>query len=140
MRPNPNQPRTQFSQEGLEELSASIQEHGILQPLSVRRVEGGYELVSGERRLRAAKLAGLREVPCIAVDVDDTASSLLALVENLQRRDLDFLEEAFALDKLIRTYHLLPGGGGPAHWEVPIGSSQQAAALEASSGSAVPAP
>ena len=106
LRPNPNQPRTQFSQEGLEELSASIQEHGILQPLSVRRVEGGYELVSGERRLRAAKLAGLREVPCIAVDVDDTASSLLALVENLQRRDLDFLEEAFALDKLIRTYHL----------------------------------
>ena len=63
-------------------------------------------MVSGERRLRAAKLAGLREVPCIAVDVDDTASSLLALVENLQRRDLDFLEEAFALDKLIRTYHL----------------------------------
>ena len=104
--PNPNQPRTQFSQEGLNELADSIREHGILQPLSVRRLPGGYELVSGERRLRAAKLAGLREVPCIAVDVDDQASSLLALVENLQRRDLDFLEEAVALDKLIRTYHL----------------------------------
>lgn len=106
LRPNPNQPRTQFSSESLEELAHSIEEHGILQPLSVRRSSSGYELVSGERRLRAAKLAGLKEVPCISVLVDDTASSLLALVENLQRRDLDFLEEALALDKLIRTYHL----------------------------------
>lgn len=104
--PNPNQPRTRFSEEGLLELSDSIREHGILQPLSVRKLDGGYELVSGERRLRAAKLAGLREVPCIVVDVDEESSSLLALVENLQRRDLDFLEEALALDKLIRTYHL----------------------------------
>lgn len=106
LRPNPNQPRTQFAPEGLEELALSIAEHGILQPLSVRRGAAGYELVSGERRLRAAKLAGLKEVPCIAVDVDETASSLLALVENLQRRDLDFLEEAVALSKLITTYHL----------------------------------
>ena len=106
LRPNPNQPRTLFSQEGLAELADSIREHGILQPLSVRKVSGSYELVSGERRLRAAKLAGLTEVPCILVDVDTEASSLLALVENLQRRDLDFLEEALALDKLIRTYHL----------------------------------
>lgn len=107
VRPNPNQPRTQFSEDGLTELADSIREHGILQPLSVRRLPGGgYELVSGERRLRAAKLVGLREVPCIAVDVDAESSSLLALVENLQRRDLDFLEEALALDKLIRTYHL----------------------------------
>ena len=106
LRPNPNQPRTQFDPGGLEELAQSIREHGILQPLSVRRREEGWELVSGERRLRAARLAGLWEVPCIAVDVDDRASSLLALVENLQRRDLDYLEEAQALDKLIRTYHL----------------------------------
>ena len=106
LRPNPAQPRRQFAQEGLEELAASIREHGILQPLSVRRREEGWELVSGERRLRAARLAGLWEVPCIAVDVDDRASSLLALVENIQRRDLDYLEEAQALDKLIRTYHL----------------------------------
>lgn len=106
LRPNPNQPRTQFAPDGLKELALSIAEHGILQPLSVRRGSAGFELISGERRLRAAKLVGLQEVPCIAVDVDETASSLLALVENLQRRDLDFLEEAVALEKLITTYHL----------------------------------
>lgn len=104
--PNPNQPRRQFSPDGLAELSASIREHGILQPLSVRRVPDGYELVSGERRLRAAKLAGLREVPCILLAVDGENSSLLALVENLQRRDLDFFEEAAALSRLIQTYGL----------------------------------
>ena len=104
--PNPNQPRKSFSREGLEELAASIKEHGVLQPLSVRRAAGGYELISGERRLRAARMAGLREVPCIVVGVDSEGSSLLALVENLQRRDLDFVEEAAALAKLIQTYHL----------------------------------
>ena len=105
--PNPGQPRRNFSPEGLAELSASIREHGILQPLSVRRGEqGGYELVSGERRLRAARQAGLEEVPCILVAVDSEGSSLLALVENLQRRDLDFVEEAAALAKLIQTYGL----------------------------------
>ena len=105
--PNPDQPRRRFSREGLEELAASIREHGVLQPLSVRRAPGGgYELIAGERRLRAARMAGLTEVPCISVAVDSRGSSLLALVENLQRRDLDFLEEASALDKLIRTYHL----------------------------------
>lgn len=106
LRPNPGQPRTLFSADGLEELAASILEHGILQPLSVRRSSVGYELVSGERRLRAARLAGLEQVPCIVVDVDGEASSLLALVENLQRRDLDFVEEAVALDRLICLYHL----------------------------------
>lgn len=104
--PNPDQPRRDFSQEGLEELSASIREHGILQPLSVRRVSGSYELISGERRLRAAKLADLKEVPCIVVTVDSEESSLLALVENLHRRDLDFVEEAAALARLIQTYGL----------------------------------
>lgn len=104
--PNPNQPRKFFSQDGLEELAASIKVHGVLQPLSVRRKEGGYELISGERRLRASRLAGLAEVPCILVNVSDEGSSLLALVENLQRRDLDFVEEAAALAKLIRTYSL----------------------------------
>ena len=104
--PNPDQPRQTFSQEGLEELADSIRVHGILQPLSVRRKEGGYELISGERRRRAARLAGQSEVPCILVSVSDETSSLLALVENLQRRDLDFVEEAAALAKLIRTYHL----------------------------------
>lgn len=104
--PNPSQPRKFFSREGLEELALSIREHGVLQPLSVRKTQCGYELVSGERRLRAARLAGLGEVPCILVNVDGEKSSLLALVENLQRRDLDFVEEAAALARLIRTYGL----------------------------------
>ena len=104
--PNPGQPRRHFSRAGLEELAASIGEHGVLQPLSVRRVPGGYELISGERRLRASRMAGLEEVPCILVSVDGQESSLLALVENLQRRDLDFVEEALALSRLIQTYRL----------------------------------
>lgn len=105
--PNPNQPRTVFSVKGLEELSVSIQEHGILQPLTVRRLEDrSYELVSGERRLRAARMANLDTVPCILLRVDDMESSLLALIENLQRRDLDFVDEALALEQLISTYHL----------------------------------
>lgn len=105
--PNPHQPRTHFSSEGLAELAASIAEHGVLQPLSVRKLGGGqYELISGERRLRASRLAGLDTVPCILVSADDLESSLLALIENLQRRDLDFVEEASALQKLISTYHL----------------------------------
>lgn len=105
--PNPNQPRKKFNQEGLTELADSIREHGVLQPLSVRRLPANrYELISGERRLRAAKIAGLENVPCILVNADDLESSLLALIENLQRRDLDFVEEATALQKLISTYHL----------------------------------
>lgn len=104
--PNPSQPRRFFETEGLGELADSIKEHGILQPLSVRRGSGGYELISGERRLRAAKLAGLTEVPCILITADHESSSLLALVENLQRKDLDFIEEATALSRLISNYHL----------------------------------
>ncbi len=72
----------------------------------MRRRADGWELVAGERRLRAAKLAGLEEVPCISLQIDDQRSSLLALVENLQRKDLDFWEEALALDRLISVYHL----------------------------------
>ena len=99
--PNPSQPRTTFVRDGLEELADSIAEHGILQPLSVRQCNGRYQLISGERRLRAARMVGLTSVPCILVDVTDTESALLALVENLQRRDLDFMEEALALRRLI---------------------------------------
>ena len=99
--PNPAQPRKRFSREGLEELAASIAQHGILQPLSVRRTAEGYELISGERRLRAAHMAGLTEVPCIVVSADAAESSLLALIENVQRRDLDFLEEAQAIQALL---------------------------------------
>lgn len=104
--PNPNQPRRHFSPEGLQELADSISQHGILQPLTVRPMGHEWELIAGERRLRAARLAGLTHVPCIVAEVDNQSSSLLALVENLQRRDLDFLEEALALSKLIETYGL----------------------------------
>lgn len=105
--PNPHQPRTRFSPEGLAELSSSIAQHGVLQPLSVRKLTGGrYELISGERRLRASRMAGLDTVPCILVSASGLESSLLALIENLQRRDLDFVEEAIALQKLISNYHL----------------------------------
>lgn len=99
--PNPNQPRRDFDPAALEELAGSIAVHGILQPLSVRRAEGGYELIAGERRLRAAKLAGLKEVPCLLLSADPQESSLLALIENVQRRDLDFWEEALALQALL---------------------------------------
>lgn len=104
--PNPNQPRRTFDQTSLEELAASIQELGLLQPLTVRRREGRWELVAGERRLRAARIAGLETVPCLSVQTDSQSSSLLALVENLQRRDLDFWEEALALRRLIDTFHV----------------------------------
>ncbi len=106
IRPNPHQPRRIFDPTALEELADSIRSLGILQPLSVRHTTDGWELVAGERRLRAAALAGLDRVPCLPIRVDGQHSSLLALVENLQRRDLDFLEEALALDRLIRTYCL----------------------------------
>ena len=96
IRPNPAQPRKVFEQTGLQELAASILQHGILQPLSVRRVGTSYELIAGERRLRAAKIAGLEEVPCLLMSMDEGQSGIAALVENLQRRDLDFIEEAEA--------------------------------------------
>lgn len=104
--PNPNQPRKRFDTAGLQELSDSIRELGILQPLTVRRTSEGWILVAGERRLRAAEMAGLTEVPCIQIQSDNQNASLLALVENLQRRDLDFVEEAQALSHLISTFHL----------------------------------
>ncbi|MGI5936469.1 MAG: ParB/RepB/Spo0J family partition protein [Oscillospiraceae bacterium] len=102
--PNPAQPRRNFQMEGISELADSIRQYGIINPLSVRLRGGRYELIAGERRLRAAKLAGLREVPCIIMDVNMEESSLLALVENLQRRDLDFIEEAEGISRLIRIY------------------------------------
>ena len=102
--PNPVQPRRFFDDSALEELSRSIRSYGILNPLTVRCCGRKYELVAGERRLRAAKLAGLREVPCILLDVNMEDAGLLALVENLQRRDLDFIEEAMGLSRLIRMF------------------------------------
>ena len=95
-----------FEPEALRELAESIGRYGILQPLTVRRGEDGYELIAGERRLRAAKLAGLREVPCLAVRSDEEESALLSLIENLQRQDLHYMEEAAAIAKLIAVYGL----------------------------------
>lgn len=102
IRPNPRQPRRLFDEAGLRELAASVRCHGILQPLVVRRRVDGWELVAGERRLRAARLAGLETVPCIEAEVDERESALLALVENLQRRDLHYFEEAAAIADYLR--------------------------------------
>ena len=99
--PNPAQPRKIFSQQSLEELADSIRVHGILQPLSVRRVGTSYELIAGERRLRAAQIAGLTEIPCILMCMDERESGLAALLENLQRQDLDFIEEAQGISWLM---------------------------------------
>ena len=104
LQPNPVQPRTVFDEDALAELAESIRSYGILHPLTVRRRAGRYELVAGERRLRAAKLAGLREVPCVLMDVNMEDAGLIALIENLQRRDLDFLEEANGIRQLIRMF------------------------------------
>ena len=106
LEPNPVQPRKIFEDESLRELSASISEFGILNPLTVRLRNGSYELVAGERRLRAAKMAGLEDVPCILLDVGLEEASLIALIENLQRRDLDFIEEANGISQLIRMFGL----------------------------------
>jgi len=106
IRPNPAQPRKIFRQETLEELAESIRRHGILQPLSVRRVGTGYELIAGERRLRAGQLAGLTEIPCIVMTMDDKESGMAALVENLQRQDLDFIEEARGISYLMDRFSM----------------------------------
>ena len=104
IRPNPSQPRRVFREEPLAELADSIRQHGILQPLSVRRVGGVYELIAGERRLRAAQMAGLTEIPCIVMSMDDRESSMAAMVENLQRQDLDFVEEARGISRLMEQW------------------------------------
>lgn len=104
---NPNQPRKYFDPEAIAQLAESIRQYGVLNPLTVRRVPGGgYELVAGERRLRAARVAGLTDVPCLVIAADNEDSSAIALVENLQRRDLDFFEEAEGFRRLIDQYGL----------------------------------
>ena len=106
IRPNPNQPRKIFRPEALDELTESIRQHGILQPLSVRRAENGYELIAGERRLRAAQQAGITDIPCILMRMDDRESGMTAMVENLQRQDLDFIEEAMGIAHLLRDWDM----------------------------------
>lgn len=102
IRPNPRQPRRIFEEGPLRELAASIRRYGVVQPLVVRRRPDGWELVAGERRLRAARLAGLTAVPCVEAEVDERESALLALVENLQRQDLHYFEEAAAIADYLR--------------------------------------
>ena len=106
IRPNPSQPRKFFPEDALEELTASIRLHGILQPLSVRRVGAFYELIAGERRLRAAIAAGLSEIPCIVMNMTDRESGMTALVENLQRQDLSYLEQAQGISFLMDSFSL----------------------------------
>lgn len=106
VRPNPNQPRRHFDSQELTSLAKSITQDGIIQPLTVRRVDKYFELISGERRLRAGKIAGLRSVPCIIVDISDKRSAVLALIENIQRADLSFFEEAEAIALLIQEFNL----------------------------------
>ena len=101
IRPNPAQPRKVFKSDALDELADSIRQHGILQPLSVRRTGNVYELIAGERRLRAAQLAGVTDIPCIILRMDDKESGIAALIENLQRQDLDFIEEALGIRRLL---------------------------------------
>lgn len=107
IRPNQSQPRKTFKDEELNSLASSIEENGILQPLTVRRLNlQEYELVAGERRLRAAVIAGLKRVPCIVIKCTDRESAIFALLENLQRSDLGMFEEARGISRLIRKYNL----------------------------------
>ena len=105
--PNPNQPRRRFDYDELEGLAQSIRANGILQPLLVRNIENGrYELIAGERRLRAARLVGLTKVPCIVNEISESDSAVFAVIENLQRQNLDYFEEAEALALLINDYRM----------------------------------
>ncbi len=105
--PNPDQPRRRFSMDELEGLAQSIHENGMLQPVSVRtREAGGYELIAGERRLRAAKMIGMSSIPCIVIRARSEQSAVFALIENLQREDLNFFEEARAIESLMDHYGL----------------------------------
>lgn len=102
IRPNPNQPRKNFDTAGLEELSASIAQNGVLQPISVRKTMNCYEIVAGERRYRASVMAGLTKIPAIVMEADEKKSALFALLENLQREDLSFFEIAQGYQRLLR--------------------------------------
>ena len=103
--PNSNQPRKRFDYDELENLAQSIRENGILQPITVRKREDKkYELVSGERRLRAARLVGMVKIPSIVINIDDKNSAMFSIIENLQRQSLNFFEEAEAIEKLVGEY------------------------------------
>lgn len=103
--PNPNQPRKRFDFDELEGLAQSIRQNGVIQPIAVRiNSNGEYELISGERRLRASRLVGMKRIPCLIMEANDEKSALFSLLENVQRSNLDFFEEAQAIEKLIVDY------------------------------------
>lgn len=104
IKPNENQPRKTFDPEKIEDLANSIKEHGVIQPLVVRKVETGYEIVAGERRWRAARQAGLKEIPCIVRELSDEQNMLFAIIENMQREDLNPIEEAEGLERMITNF------------------------------------
>ena len=104
IKPNENQPRKTFDLEKIEDLANSIKEHGVIQPLVVRKVENGYEIVAGERRWRAAREAGLTEVPCVVRELTDEQNMLFAIIENMQREDLNPIEEAEGLQRMITNF------------------------------------
>lgn len=106
IKPNRNQPRKLFDAERLQELADSIQEHGVIQPLIVRSVDNGFELVAGERRWRAARLAGLKSVPCLLRELSEEENALIAIIENMQREDLNPIEEADGLNRMIEAFGL----------------------------------
>ena len=104
--PNPSQPRRYFTDEAIYRLADSIRNHGLIQPLTVRKTENGYELIAGERRLRAMKIIGASEVPCVISNVDNEESAHLAIIENIQRENLNMFEQAAAILNLIKVHCL----------------------------------
>lgn len=106
IKPNLSQPRKNFDEEKLRELASSIEEHGLIQPVVLRKAKVGYEIVAGERRWRAARLIGIKELPCIVKDLTDEENMLLAIIENMQREDLNPIEEAEGISQMMDTYGL----------------------------------
>lgn len=121
--PNPAQPRRHFDENAIKSLADSISQYGVIQPVSVRICGGKYELVAGERRLRAAKLAGLREIPCLVLKASDKSSAEMAMIENTLRCDLDLFEEAEAIEKMLSS-----GGCTQASLAARLSMSQSALA------------
>ena len=106
IKPNIYQPRKTFDEDKLEELASSIREHGIIQPVVLRSTDGGYEIVAGERRWRAARKAGIKKIPCVIRELTDEQNMLVAIIENMQREDLNPIEEAEGLSRMIEVYGL----------------------------------
>lgn len=106
IKPNSNQPRKVFDEDKLDDLAASIKEHGLIQPVVLRNIKNGYEIVAGERRWRAARKVGIKQIPCIIKELTDEENMLLAIIENMQREDLNPIEEAEGINQMIETYGL----------------------------------